>query len=159
MFGFVSSKHLWISYYEKQECVLKREHKPTEWTPLQDTWAILNRGPEDESNIYGDKWMGLFFLQIDRKPAEYLTTVDSRVHALMRRLVVFLSNSKSTSGGSAVSCCCACYIKSVRPCDDSMEKNNWMGNSSAAMCLSCPPPFFLSLLILQSRHMGEGWSG
>lgn len=82
-----------------------------------------------------------FFLQIDRKPAVDLTTVDSRVHAPMRRPVVFLSNSKSTRGGRAMSCCRACYIKSVWPCEDSMENNNWVGRSSAAKCLSCP--FFL----------------
>lgn len=140
-----SSKPLWISYDEKQECVLKHAHKPTEWTPLQNTWAILNRDAEEESNIYVDKWMEFFCccffqmeLKLDRKPTEYLTTVDSRVHALMRRLVVFLSNSKRTRGGSAMSCCCACYIKSVWPRDDSMEKNNLIGSSSAAKSLLCP---------------------
>lgn len=138
---------LWISYNERQGCVPKHAHKPTEWTPLQNTKAILNRGAEQESNIYVDKWMEFFcccffLMELDRKPAECSTVVDSRVHALMRRLVVFLSNSKGTRGGSAMSCCCACYIKSVWPCDDSVEKNNWMGSSSAEKCLSChfPPP-------------------
>lgn len=81
------------------------------------------------------------------KPAEYVTTVDSRVHALMRRLAVFLSNSKRTRGGGAMSCCCACYIKSVWPRDDSMEKNNLMASSWAAMCLSRPffPPAYPAL--------------
>lgn len=38
-------------------------------TPLQDTWAILNRGSEVESNIYEDKWIELFFspLQIENQ--------------------------------------------------------------------------------------------